>query len=238
MDIQANKPTKHAEFLINGRLIDFGDSEITIREALTKAQLVPASEYQVILVRDGRTKHLLSDDELDLKKEAGGFLRASRSDRTFAFTVEEVSQVWGEETMSVDEFLSIWPAAADREWVLEQSDEPDIVLRPGGSVSFGPAGVEDIVSRPRHGIEKIAVAVFTTSGTFPVQGMLRVKVSTLISDVLDKAAKALHLTDTANWVVTVDGKDVAPNLTFDQAGFHGEVELEWGPREGGGGAYA
>jgi hypothetical protein len=238
MDTHTGKTTKNTEFLLNGHLFDFGDKKITGREALTKAQLTPASEFQLILVNSGRTRLVMLDDELDLKKEAGGLLRAARSDRNYSFTVEEVGQVWCEEHMSVDEFLKIWPAPDDSEWVLERTDEEDIVLRAGGNISFGPSGVEDVVSRRRPGNEKIAVAVFTTSGTYPAQGVVRVKTSVVITTMLDKAARALRLADTNNWVVTVDGKDVNASLTFEQAGFHGEVELEWGPREGGGGADA
>ncbi|MEX2696686.1 hypothetical protein [Rhizobium mongolense] len=235
MDAQHTPTTREAEYLINGRLVDFGDCKVSAREALTKAHLTPASEYQLILVRDGRTKLFTSDDEIDLKKEALGLLRAFHSDRSFTFTVDEVGQVWGEETMEVDEFISIWAPPHAHDWVLEKSDEPDIVLRTGGTISFGPKGVEDIVSRPHHGAEKVAVTVFTTSGTYPSQGALRVRSSVLIADVLAKAAKALSLADTSAWIVTIDGTEIAPSQTFEQAGLHGEIELEWGAPEGGGG---
>lgn len=227
--------SRDTEYQINDRVIDFGDRKLTIREMLTKALLTPASEYQTVLVRDHRTKLLTGDDEFDLKKEAGGFLRAFRSDRAFSFTVDEVGQVWGEETMDVDEFLTIWAAPNGHDWVLEKSDEPDIILRAGGTIAFGPKGVEDIVSRPYPNAQKIAVTVFTTAGTFPAQGALRVPASTVIAHVLAKAAKALSLADTSAWVVTRDGVEITPSQTFEQAGLHGEIELEWGAPEGGGG---
>jgi hypothetical protein len=235
MDTQQAHASRDTEYHVNDCVIDFGDRKLTIREMLTKANLTPASEYQAVLVRDRRTKLLTSDDELDLKKEAGGLLRAFRSDRAFSFTVDEVGQVWGEETMDVDEFLTIWAVPNGHDWVLEKSDEPDIVLRAGGTIAFGPEGVEDIISRPRQNAEKIAVTIFTTSGSYPAQGALRVPPSTVIAHVLAKAAKALSLADTSTWVVTRDGMEIAPSQTFEQAGLHGEVELEWGAPEGGGG---
>ncbi|ASP73340.1 hypothetical protein CDO28_18510 [Sinorhizobium meliloti] len=235
MDAQHTPTTRETEYLINDRVIDFGDCKVSAREALTKADLIPTSEYQLILVRDGRTKLFTSDDEIDLKKEAGGFLRAFRSDRSFSFTVDEVAQVWGEEAMEVEEFMSIWTPPQGHDWVLEQAEEPDIVLRTGGTISFGPKGVEDIISRPHHSPEKVAVTVFTTSGTYPSQGALRVRTSVMIADVLAKAAEALSLADTSTWIVTIDGTQIAPSQTFEQAGLHGEVELEWGAPEGGGG---
>ncbi|MBY5667382.1 hypothetical protein HFO33_34270 [Rhizobium leguminosarum] len=235
MDTKALQSASNTQYRVNGEMIEFGDRQITAREALNKAHLTPATEYQLILVRDGRTKLVPTDEDIDLKKEAGGFLRAFRSDRAFAFTVEEIGQVWGDEVMDVDEFLSIWSAPPDRDWVLEREDQPDVILRSGGTLAFGPKGVEDIVSRPHHGAEKITVAVFTTSGTFPAQGVLRVKTSTVISDVLVQAAASLSLADTSGWVVSVNGQTVNQSQTFEQAGLHGDVELEWGAPEGGGG---
>lgn len=54
--------------------------------------------------------------------------------------------------------------------------------------------------------------------------------------MLADAARKLHITDAETWIVTVAGRDVNPTLTFAQAGLLGEVALEWGAREGGGGA--
>ncbi|MGO4569974.1 hypothetical protein AB4Z52_34325 [Rhizobium sp. 2YAF20] len=235
MDTSALQSANNTQYRVNGQMIEFDDHKISGREALNKAHLIPATEFQLILVRDARTKLITTDDEIDFKKEGGGLLRAFRSDRAFSFTVEEIGQVWGEERMDVDEFLSIWSAPSGSEWVLERSDQPDVILRSGGTISFGPKGVEDIVSRPNHGFEKVTVAVFTTSGTFPGQGVLRVKTSTAISAILVQAASALHLADTSGWIVTVNGQTINQSQTFEQAGLHGDVELEWGAPEGGGG---
>jgi hypothetical protein len=40
----------------------------------------------------------------------------------------------------------------------------------------------------------------------------------------------------ADWIVTHGTTDVNPTLTFAQAHLEGCVKLDWGPREGGGGA--
>ena len=137
--------------------------------------------------------------------------------------------------METDELFRIWPAPEGRDWVLERVDEPDVVLRPGGTVPFGPKGVEHIVSRPHHGAEKVLVTVMTLSGVFPAEGALRVDSTEVIMSVLDKTAKKLELADTSGWVVSVDGKDINATVTFAQAGLSGAVELDWMPREGGGG---
>lgn len=223
------------EYPVNGTLVRFDDHLVTGREVLTAVGLVPASEHQLILVHNRRTHLIGTDDSIDLKKEEGGMLRAFPSDRTYAFTVEEVGQVWGTAELEVDELLSIWEPPAGKDWVLERDDQPDIVLRSGGTVTFEPKGVEDIVSRPHHGNEKLLVTVFTTSGTFPAQGALRVAASEVIADILARAAHKLHLTQTGGWVAQVGGVDIHPQQTFAQAGLSGEVDIEWGEREGGGG---
>ncbi|TAV76226.1 multiubiquitin domain-containing protein [Rhizobium leguminosarum] len=231
----AEDKLKAREFTVNGQTAYFDDNEVEGRDILNAVGLVPASEYQLILVKDRRTRLIGADTTLNLKKEAGGVLRAFRSDRTFSFTVDEISQLWGVAEMDVDEFLRHWPAPEGKEWVLELENEPDTVLRSGGTLNFEPEGVEDILSRQVKA-SKVLVTVFTTSGTFPAQGALRVDVDEVIATVLERAAKKLKLTSTAGWVVQVDGNDVNPSLTFAQAGLSGEIDLEWGAREGGGGA--
>jgi len=224
-------------FRVNGVEIDFHDRVITGREALTRSGNTPASEYQLILVRDQRTKMIETDDEIDLHAERGGELRAFPSDRCFGFTVDEVGQVWGAEDMEVDEFLRIWPAPPGLDWVLERGDKPDTVLAPGGVLSFGPHGVEHVVSREEKHPDKILVTVVTTAGVFPPEGVARYPATMLISAVLAEAKVELKIPEIpADWVVTHDNADLSPNQTFAQAHLSGCVKLEWGPREGGGGA--
>jgi len=224
------------DYPVNGTNVAFPDDIVTGREALTRSGKVPASENQLILVWDRRTRLIGTDDEIDLTKEKGGALRAFQSDRSYGFTVDEVGQVWGAEDMEVDEFLSIWLPRDGHHWVLEREDEPDTVLFPGGLLSFGPNGVEHVVSRNDAHPDKVLVTVVTTAGTFPTEGAKRYPAATPIANVLADAARKLHITDAATWIVTVAGRDVNPTLTFAQAGLSGEVALEWGAREGGGGA--
>ncbi|MGE3513191.1 MAG: hypothetical protein AB7N65_30390 [Vicinamibacterales bacterium] len=228
--------TSGINYPVNGIDVTFPDDIVTGREALTRSGNTPASEHQLILVRDRRTHLIGTDEEIDLKKEKGGALRAFLSDRNYGFTVDEVGQVWGADEMEVDEFLSIWPPRDGHHWVLEREDEPDTVLVPGGVLSFGETGVEDVVSRKVAHHDKVLVTVVTTAGTFPAEGAKRYPASTPISEVLADAARKLNITDTETWLVTVAGRDVTVTLTFAQAGLSGEVALEWGPREGGGGA--
>lgn len=83
----------------------------------------------------------------------------------------------------------------------------------------------------------VAVAVITTAGIYPSEDEFRrVDRDTEIEDVLKKAAKKLHLTNTDDWVARVDDNEVNVKHTFRQEGLKGIVEIEWHKREGGGGA--
>lgn len=224
------------EYLINGTLIGFPDDVFTGRDALTRSGHTPASEFQLVLVRDGRTRLYLIDDDIDAVANPGGELRAFPGDHSPTFTVDEVGQVWGSDEMEVDEFLRHWPALEGRHWVLERDDEPDTVLVSGGILAFGPEGVEHITSKKDKHQDKVLVMVVTTAGIFPAEGSKQYPASTKISAVLADAAKKLKITAPPEWVVQIANADVDKELTFEQANISGSVTIEWGAREGGGGA--
>lgn len=81
----------------------------------------------------------------------------------------------------------------------------------------------------------VGVAVVTTSGSYPTTGFERTPVRQKVSVILKKAAHELHITDTTDWVATVDEKEIDPSKTFHELNLHGQVEIDYGPREGGGG---
>lgn len=224
------------EYLVNGTPISFPDHVFTGRDALTRSGHTPASEFQLVLVHCGRTRLYLTDDDIDAFANAGGELRAFPGDHAPSFTVDEVGQVWGADEMDVDEFLRHWPAPAGHHWVLEHDDEPDTVLVSGGVLAFGPEGVEHITSKKDHHPEKVLVMVVTTAGIFPAEGSKRYPSMTKISDVLADAARKLRITAAPDWVVQIGGVDMNPDLTFEQGGLAGSITIEWGAREGGGGA--
>ncbi|WP_039784649.1 multiubiquitin domain-containing protein [Ancylobacter sp. FA202] len=219
---------------VNGQVYGPHDAEQTGRELLTLAGFAPASEYQLILVRANRTRLIGLEDKVNLKAEKGAVFRAFEGDRSYSWTLDEIGQVWGAPTLDVDELTSLFEFSPDNELVLERHDEPDVVLRPGGVISFEEKGVEHIVTRPKKP-DVVLVTVFTTAGIFPAQGAVRARPGELVSTVLERAAKKLKLQDTSTWVVTVDGRTINSGLTFAQNSLSGAVELDWSPPEGGGG---
>ncbi len=82
----------------------------------------------------------------------------------------------------------------------------------------------------------IHATVSTTSGLFPDKGFERVPINQPVKVLLEKAADALGLTDTDGWVARVDDREINPNDSYRDSGLTGEITIDWGPTEGGGGA--
>jgi hypothetical protein len=227
----------HTEaYFLNDAPVTSRDRIVTGREVLTRGGLKPPSDYRLILAAAGRSQLVELDAEIELRDYVDPRFYALQSDRVFSFTVDEIDQVWGNETIPVDLLVRLVATPPDRELVLERVGEPDIVLSSGGTMSLAGKAVEHLRTRPKTTHEFVEVTVFTTSGTFPEEGALRVPPVTVVKQVLARAAANLGLTDTTDWVVTVGGRDINPDRSFTQNGLTGRVELEWGPREGGGGA--
>lgn len=84
--------------------------------------------------------------------------------------------------------------------------------------------------------EKILVTIVTPSGFYPEDEPLKINDDKEVSEILEKAAKHLKLTDTSDWVAYVDGIQINPALSFKANGLEGTVDIEWHKPEGGGGA--
>jgi hypothetical protein len=85
---------------------------------------------------------------------------------------------------------------------------------------------------PKH----LAVAVITTSGRWPATGFEKASANEKVRHVLKQAAKHLNLAGTDDWIATVGSKTLSVDESFASNGFaHGEVLIDFGPRQGGGG---
>jgi hypothetical protein len=82
----------------------------------------------------------------------------------------------------------------------------------------------------------VAVEIATTSGFYPKDHPDRLPITQLVVEELERAAKALELTDTTGWVASVDKRMIDPKLSYAQNRLEGCVVIDWGPAEGGGGA--
>jgi hypothetical protein len=84
----------------------------------------------------------------------------------------------------------------------------------------------------------ILVRVATTSGIFPSTGFKKESDDQKVEVILKEAAKELKISNTEGWFAKVDGKDINPNLSYEQNGLKGEITIDYGKKHGGGGADA
>lgn len=83
---------------------------------------------------------------------------------------------------------------------------------------------------------QILVAVITTGGTFPTKGWDEVPDHQPVKVELAHAGSKLGITNTTGWIATAGGKDLSIEQSYIENHLAGEIEIHWGPREGGGGA--
>jgi hypothetical protein len=81
----------------------------------------------------------------------------------------------------------------------------------------------------------VQVRVVTTSGSFPKHGYERAPINQPVKVILQHAAKALEIVDTAGWVARVEDREIDPNRNYQDNNLSGKIVIDYGPREGGGG---
>lgn len=81
----------------------------------------------------------------------------------------------------------------------------------------------------------VDVAVITTSGSYPDEGFNKVPIHQKIRVFLDEAALELKIADVSNWVVRINNSEVDQQKNYEDNNLSGEIEIDFGPREGGGG---
>lgn len=83
--------------------------------------------------------------------------------------------------------------------------------------------------------KEINARVITTSGSYPDHGHEKVAVTEPVMAILSRAANALNITDISTWVAKIDGTVVNTSSTYLELNLKGEVKIDFGPNEGGGG---
>lgn len=83
--------------------------------------------------------------------------------------------------------------------------------------------------------QEINVRVITSSGHYPEHGHEKVPLTELVKDILARAAASLGIVDAAQWVANVNSAPVDVSKTYDQLDLYGEVKIDYGRSEGGGG---
>jgi len=90
-----------------------------------------------------------------------------------------------------------------------------------------------------HDDQFVRVSVSTTAGFYPAEGFDRLPVNQKVEVQLQKAQHKLGIKDTTGWIATVTlatgKKQIDPAKSYRENGLTGNVEIDWGPSEGGGG---
>jgi hypothetical protein len=109
----------------------------------------------------------------------------------------------------------------------------DPVIPAGATVCFvdGPTFLTR-GNRPKH----IDVVVATTAGFYPTEGVERLPIDQPVKVQLAKAAKALKITDVSGWIARVGTRELDVEKSYAANGLECKVEIDYGRREGGGGA--
>jgi hypothetical protein len=86
---------------------------------------------------------------------------------------------------------------------------------------------------------RVGVSVSTTAGFYPAEGFKEVPAHQKVEVDLSKAKDELKIKDTTGWVATVtlpSGKrEIKIAQSYKENGLSGDIEIDWGPSEGGGG---
>jgi hypothetical protein len=93
-----------------------------------------------------------------------------------------------------------------------------------------------VASHEKDKVKTINVRVHTTSGNYPAHGHEKVSVTEQVQEILKRAADELELVGTTDWIVRIGDKVIAGSSTYEQLDERGEVKLDWGASEGGGGS--
>lgn len=120
----------------------------------------------------------------------------------------------------------------------EEKQAGKLGTTPGGNPSGSNPGEGDL--KFTFGKEKpdnhVHVAVITTSGSFPSEGFEQVPVHQKISVFVKKAVEKLKIVSVDGWVAKVGNKEINLEKTYLESQLTGEMSIDYGPREGGGGA--
>ena len=104
---------------------------------------------------------------------------------------------------------------------------------------MSPETLQAGAGKAEHPDKVVEVSVATTAGFYPPEGHVPVSIDEKVEVALDKARLVLGIKDTTTWVAQVDGpsgrREVKPEATYEENSLSGKVEIDWGPREGGGG---
>ncbi|WP_298987333.1 multiubiquitin domain-containing protein [uncultured Roseibium sp.] len=138
------------KFELDGEQYATNDAILTGRDIRAHAGLNPASDYQLIQIREATSRSVGLEEKIDLEDKARPVFRSFRGDRVFSFTINERGFEWGAPEISANDIRLYANVPDDHELVLDSSGDRSI--EDDGFVRLNPKGVERILSRQPHQI--------------------------------------------------------------------------------------
>lgn len=236
-----NQPQPRWNALLNDRVIPMPRPTIPVSLLRTQGAI---TDGDAIVWDYGSPNDLVLDDNANLRLAEGNvFYTRPRCDLPSRANVTDISpkralfvddrfELTTLAVQPVEAVLELFGLSPGTELVRDLESPDDEHLAPGSQVRFDEGPV--FLSRARQDAF-IKVAVVTTSGTFPPEGFVRVPRNQPIKVVLAEAVRALQLTDVSNWFTRGDGRELNPELSYADNLLQGCVEIDYGPRAGGGG---
>ncbi len=90
-----------------------------------------------------------------------------------------------------------------------------------------------------HSDKIVEISIMTTAGSYPAEGYNRVPFHEKVEIELEKAGRELNIKATDDWIARVNGPSgmrmIDPAKTYLENKLSGKVQIDWGPKEGGGG---
>lgn len=81
----------------------------------------------------------------------------------------------------------------------------------------------------------LQVEVVTTSGSWPKEGYETIPSHQKVKIVLKQAVDSIQIVSTDKWVAKVKGREINPEINFEENNLSGTITIDFGPSEGGGG---
>ena len=99
--------------------------------------------------------------------------------------------------------------------------------------------IEESPIELEHPEKIVEISITTTAGFYPAEGYNLVPSHEKVEVELEKAEFELNIKVTDDWVAKINGpsgmSEIDPAKTYSENGLSGKVEIDWGPRERGGG---
>lgn len=158
-------------YIVDGNAFESNDTVLTGRQIRQSVGLSPASDYVLIMIRQGTSQSIGLDETVDLSVEELPCFVSFKSDRVFSLTINERGFEWGAEEISASDIRIYGDIPDEHQLILDsKGDRP---IKDDAVVSLKGKGVERLLSHPRSWKLKVQDIVLTiTTPTIIVRDAL------------------------------------------------------------------